>query len=139
MQVQQNISSSPQVFFMPNVFNETCQLLQDARDYFQSYGAEDQEQCSVDVRAIYTSEMSRITLRLSTIMAWTIAQRAVHAGKISPEEAITYHGLTYQDACLVDSSVLHGILPTYVCYLLDRSFELYERVSRLDGQLKRIH
>jgi regulator of CtrA degradation len=83
--------------------------------------------------------MSRITLRLSTIMAWTIAQRAVHAGKITAEEAITHHGLTYQDACLVDSSVLHGILPTYVCYLLDRSFELYERVARLDGQLRKMH
>lgn len=131
--------TSPQIFFMPGVFNETFQLLQDARDYFQHYSEDDQSQYNEDMRSLYASEMSRITLRLSTIMAWTIAQRAVYTGTITAQEAVSHHGLTYQDVCLVDSSMLHGVLPTYVCYLLDRSYELYERVARLDAQLKRVH
>lgn len=129
-------AQTPQLFFMPGVFNETMSLLTDARDYFAQYGDEDQSQINEYLRAIYASEMSRITLRLSTIMAWTMAQRSVLAGKISQEEAATHHGLSYQDVCRVDSKVLHGVLPSYVCHLLDRSYELYERVARLDEQFR---
>ncbi len=131
-----NIAGAPQVFFMPGVFNETMNLLTEARDYFAQYGDDDQSQINEYLRTIYASEMSRITLRLSTIMAWTMAQRAVLAGKLSQEEAATHHALSYSDVCLVDSSVLHGVLPSYVCHLLDRSHELYERVARLDEQFR---
>ncbi|MDX2073194.1 MAG: DUF1465 family protein [Alphaproteobacteria bacterium] len=128
---------APQIFFMPGVFNETMSLLTDARDYFSQYGDEDQNGINEFLRAIYASEMSRITLRLSTIMAWTMAQRAVLAGKMSQADAAQHHPLSYQDVCRVDSSVLHGVLPGYVCQLLDRSHELYERVARLDEQFRR--
>ncbi len=130
------IQNAPQIFFMPGLFNETMNLLTEARDYFQAHGEQDQARINEFMRAIYASEMSRITLRLSTIMAWTMAQRAVLAGKISYEEAVRYHALGYQDVCRVDSSVLHEILPSYVCQLLDRSHELYERVFRLDERLR---
>lgn len=137
MQVQSQ--DTTQVFFMPTVFNETLNLLKDARDYFQTYGEDDQVKFDENMRTIYSSEMSRITLRLSTIMAWTMAQRAVLTGKISQEDASRHHALSYQDVCRVDSRVLHGMLPSYVCYLLDKSFELYERVARLDDNFKRLH
>ena len=129
-------AQTPQVFFMPGVFNETMALLTEARDYFAEYGDDDQKKINEYLRTIYASEMSRITLRLSTIMAWTMAQRAVLSGKLTQEEAATHHGLSYQDVCRVDSSVLHGVLPSYVCHLLDRSHELYERVARLDEQFR---
>lgn len=128
--------TGPQIFFMPGVFNETMQLLTEARDYFQTYGEEDQMNVDDYMRTIYASEMSRITLRLSTVMAWTMAQRAVLSGKITQEDAATHHPLGYQDVCSVDSSVLHDVLPEYVCHLLDRSHELYERVMRLDERFR---
>lgn len=131
-----NSEQAPQVFFMPGLFNETMALLTQARDYFQAYGDEDQSRINEYLRAIYASEMSRITLRLSTIMAWTMAQRAVISGKISQAEAAAHYALGYQDVCRVDSSVLHEVLPHYVCQLLDRSHELYERVARLDERLR---
>jgi len=133
---QNEMSHGPQIFFMPGVFNETMDLLTEARDYFHEYGDADQSQINAYLRTIYTSEMSRITLRLSTIMAWTMAQRAVLAGKLSQEEAAMHHALSYSDVCRVNSSVLHGVLPSYVCHLLDRSHELYERVARLDEQFR---
>jgi regulator of CtrA degradation len=83
--------------------------------------------------------MSRITLRLSSIMAWLMVQRAVFTGKIMAEDAASQYGLDFKEVCLVDNRMLHGVLPSYVCYLLDRSLELYERVYRLDGQVKSIH
>ena len=134
--MQTTIQPTPQIFFMPGVFKETMSLLEQARDYFSEYGDDDQSRIDETMRSIYASEMSRITLRLSTIMAWTMVQRAVLSGKVTQEEAAQHHGLAYQDVCRVDSSVLHGILPSYVCHLLDRSYELYQRVARLDDQFK---
>ena len=121
---------------MPGVFNETMQLLTEAHEYFHLFGQDDQSRIESSLKPLYSCEMSRITLRLSTIMAWTMVQRAVLAGKISQEEASSHHGLAYQDVCRVNSNVLHGMLPDFVCKLLDRSHELYERVARLDEQFK---
>ncbi|MDX1974999.1 MAG: DUF1465 family protein [Rickettsiales bacterium] len=124
---------------MPRVFDETMQLLHDAREYFGLFGEDDQTRIATELRTLYSCEMSRITLRLSSIMAWLMVQRAVFSGKITAEEAAGHYGLDFKDVCMVDNRMLHGILPSYVCYLLDRSLELYERVSRLDQQVKQIH
>jgi len=129
---------SPNVLFMPKVFDETMQLLTDAHEYFHLFGEDDQQRISGDLKSLYSCEMSRITLRLSSIMAWIMVQRAVFAGKIPAEDTSRY-GLDFQDACMVDNRMLHGVLPSYVCYLLDRTLELYERVQRLDDQVKKIH
>ena len=132
-------SQAPNVLFMPGVFNETMQLLADAHEYFYRFGDDDQSRIEPNLRTLYSCEMSRITLRLSSIMAWIMAQRAVFTGKIPAQEAAHRYGLDFQDVCRVDNRMLHGVLPSYVCYLLDRSLELYERVLRLDGQMKQLH
>jgi regulator of CtrA degradation len=140
MQHHMHTHRGPQtVVFMPSVFNETMTLLNDAHEYFFLFGEDDQSRIETDLRALYTCEMSRITLRLSSIMSWIMVQRAVCAGKIEAEDAAQRYGLDFQHICLVDNRVLHGVLPSYVCYLLDRSLELYERVLRLDDQFKQIH
>lgn len=132
-------SDAPNVLFMPSLFNETMQLLTDSHEYFYLFGEDDRQRIDASLKNLYSCEMSRITLRLSSVMAWLMVQRAVFNGKILPEEAATRYGLDFQEACLVDNRMLHGILPSYVCYLLDRSLELYERVTRLDGDFKRLH
>jgi len=136
--VQQH-SSTPNVLFMPGLFNETMRLLTDAHEYFFLFGDDDQKRLADDMKSLYACEMSRITLRLSSVMAWIMVQRAVFSGKIPAEDAATRYGLDFKDVCMVDNRVLHGVLPSYVCYLLDRSYELYERVQRLDIQFKRVH
>lgn len=132
-------SNAPNVLFMPGVFNETMQLLTDAHEYFYLFGEDDQKRISPDLKTLYSCEMSRITLRLSSIMAWIMVQRAVVTGKILAEDAADRYGLDFQDVCMVDNRMLHGVLPSYVCYLLDQTLELYERVLRLDEQIKNIH
>lgn len=140
-QITQRVYSdikSPNVLFMPKVFDETMQLLTDSHEYFHLFGDDDQQRLPADLKSLYSCEMSRITLRLSSIMAWIMVQRAVFSGKIPAEDSAMYV-LDFQDACTVDNRMLHGVLPSYVCYLLDRSLELYERVMRLDSQVRMIH
>lgn len=126
------------VLFMPSLFNETMQLLVDAHEYFEQFGNDDQSRIDPHLRTLYSCEMSRITLRLSSIMAWLMVQRAVFSGKIKENEAASY-ALDFAEICSVDNRMLHGVLPSYVCFLLDRSRELYERVMRLDDQVHQIH
>ena len=132
----QTDANAPNVVFMPGVFNETMQLLGEAHEYFHLFGQDDQSRIDNNLKTLYSCEMSRITLRLSSVMAWIMVQRAVFSGKIHADEAAAHYGLDFRDICLVDNRVLHGVLPSYVCLLLDRSLELYERVVRLDEQFK---
>lgn len=121
------------IVFMPGVFNEAMQMLRDAQEYFTLFGEDDQARIENNLRTLYACEMSRITLRLSAIMAWVMAQRAIVSGKIPGGES-GHYALEFQEICRVDNTMLHGVLPSYVCHLLDASRELYERVLRLDAQ-----
>ncbi|MCE2926863.1 MAG: DUF1465 family protein [Rickettsiales bacterium] len=127
---------APNVVFMTGIFDETMKLLTEAHEYFFLFGQDDQNRIEENLKTLYSCEMSRITLRLSSVMAWIMIQRAVFSGKLQAQEAANRYGLDFRDICLVDNRVLHGVLPSYVCLLLDRSLELYERVMRLDDNIK---
>jgi len=135
----ENSQNTPNVVFMPRVFDETMKLLTEAHEYFHLFGQDDQSRIENNLRTLYSCEMSRITLRLSSIMAWIMIQRAVFSGKLESHDAASRYSLDFQEICRVDNRVLHGVLPSYVCLLLDRTLELYERVLRLDEQIKNQH
>ncbi len=129
---------SHKVLFMPSVYNDAMTLLCEAQEYFTEFGNDDQSKMDKGTRSLYACEMSRITLRLSCVMSWLLAQRSVVSGQIAAEQSMHY-GLEFQNICRVDNRMLHGVLPSYVCYLLDSTFELYERVLRLNSQIAQIH
>lgn len=121
--------------FYPGVFNETLALLFDAHNYFQQNALEEQAVMPAAQRAIYANEMTRVTMRLTSIMAWLMVRKAVFAGRISPEEALHSYPLEARDECLIYDNTQLDFLPYYVGYLSERSYMLYERVSRLESLL----
>lgn len=121
------------VFFLPGIFNETLALLTDAHEYFHLFGEEDNARyAAVQERSLYSCEMSRITLRLSAVLAWLMVRRAVFAGRIADSEARQKFHLDWDDACLRDNPGAREALPSYMCALLERSLDLYQRIHRLD-------
>jgi regulator of CtrA degradation len=124
------------LMFLPAIYNETLKLLTDTHEYFYLYGEQDQKRLETEAvaRSFYSYEMSRITLRLSSIMAWVLLRRAVHGGKISEEEAKSKQVLECQDICLHENAEANAALPSYMQSLLTRSLELYKRICRLDNQ-----
>jgi len=122
-----------QLLFLPGVFNETLALLFDAHHYFQSRGVEEQAGLPAGERAMYASEMTRVTMRLTSVMAWIMVRRAIHAGRIEQEKAAVEYRLDGTEICLQHSSETIEQLPYYLGYLADRSRHLYERVHRLDA------
>jgi len=131
-QLAQSASAPQPLLFLPSVFNETLDLLFDAHNYFQERGAEEQALISPRYRPVYAHEMSRITMRLTSIMAWVMVRKAVSAGKIDDELASEKYRLDAADICLSGNPEAADELPYYIGYLSQRSRELYERVWRLD-------
>lgn len=123
------------LMFLSGMFDETMRLLSDAQDYFSAVGPQTETLESPVEKMVYSSEMSRITLRLSSVMAWLLARRAEYAGQISPEEAAERFRLAFADVCLKDLPEMHVVLPEGMCALLERSLELYRRAARLDSQI----
>lgn len=124
--------SDNQLLFLPGVFNETLALLFDAHQYFQSRGADEQAALPPSDRPLYATEMSRVTMRLTSVMAWIMVRRAIHAGRIEEEKAAADYRLDGSDICLADADATLHDMPYYLGYLADRSRQLYERVHRLD-------
>lgn len=135
----QKTAPQNQLLFLPGVFNETLSLLFDAHQYFQTRGAEEQAAIAADKREAYATEMSRVTLRLTSVMAWIMVRRAVHAGNIKAKKAESDYRLDGRDAYTPGAPELMSEMPYYLNYLSERSLNLYERALRLDSLVEPTH
>lgn len=131
-QVAHQAKNDNQLLFLPGVFNETLSLLFDAHHYFQSRGAVDQSVIAPDMQLQYSNEMTRVTMRLTSVMAWLMVRRAVYAGRIEEEKANTSYRLDGAEICLNHHPEILAELPHYLCQLSERSLKIYERIHRLD-------
>jgi hypothetical protein len=131
--VARQASSDNQLLFLPGVFNETLSLLFDAHHYFQSRGVEDQATIPELLKMSYSNEMTRVTMRLTSVMAWLMVRRAVYAGRIEEDKASDCYRLDGADVCLNHLPEVLSNMPYYLNYLSERSLQLYERIHRLDG------
>lgn len=131
--VAQQASTPQQLLFLPGVFNETLSLLFDAHHYFQTRGEEDQAAVAPGMRMSYSNEMTRVTMRLTSVMAWLMVRRAIYAGRIDEEKAAESYRLDGSEICLTHHPEVLDSLPYYLNYLSERSHDLYERIHRLDA------
>ncbi len=120
------------VVILPGLYDETLMLLAEAHEYFYEARETEEPLLTERERIMYTSEMSRITMRLSCVMAWLLARKAVFIGKLTSAEANEEYRLDCRDVCLSQHIKAESILPEEMRELLDKSFELYQRIARLD-------
>ncbi len=136
MKRQAPLSNEDQnLLFMPGLFHETMDIIFDSYEYFQLQDKINEGHIPPYLQTIYSHEMSRITMRLTSVMAWLMARKAVLSGQLSDEEASSEYRLDGTDICLQSGGDLQEVLPAYLIELLDKSLKLYERVWRLDAQL----
>ncbi|MCH7937043.1 MAG: DUF1465 family protein [Proteobacteria bacterium] len=124
--------------FIDRTYGETLQLLEEARDYSVHDWKEESDHLPAIETIQVNKERMRLTARLSVIMAWLMVHKAVSAGEMTPAQAQsdTYH-LTAHDVCLPGDSAEELKLPDRLKRLLNRSFELYGRVSKMDRMAQR--
>ena len=128
--------------YLANLHDEALELLFETRNYVKSL--RDREQSVADANHRIENadnldlslETMRLTSRLTQVMAWMLAQRAVLAGEITAEEGASERfRLSGQSVCLEHDLSNCGHLPEQLLGLLQQSHELYLRVSRLDAQI----
>jgi regulator of CtrA degradation len=125
------------IHLLQKTLDETLALLVRARDYM-SYATPSQQPGLLPAERLQIScEAMRVTARLSHVMAWLLAQRAVQAGEISPMAAAAAYQLSEDDICLLEGAEVSVALPEGLRDLLEKSRALYVRVTRLDVLVQR--
>lgn len=119
--------------FFGKTYGEAMSLLVEARDYLAHAEPAERSALAPLARLAMCAETTRLSERLTRIMAWLLMQRAVHAGEISREAALD-QPLAAHVVCM--DGVEAG-LPPRLADLLGRSRRLYVRVARLDELARR--
>lgn len=124
--------------FFGKTYGEAMSLLLEARDYLTYGEPVDRARLSQFDQLRLCCETMRLTARLTEIMAWLLAQRAVHAGEITQEEALGEHrALGDVSVCIDGLDAAETVMPRGLASLLERSHALYIRVARLDELARR--
>jgi regulator of CtrA degradation len=125
--------------FIDRTFDETFQLLQEAKEYSTFNWKEDlRGRPKVETLRV-NNERMRLTARLSEIMAWLLIHKAVANGEVAPERAQSepFH-LSSQEVCMTDDRTDDVDWPTRLNEMVDRSLDLYGRVSKMDEMASRL-
>jgi len=121
-------------------YDEALAMTVEARNYLRDVMIRERPLRSSEWRFRFTVESSRITARLTQVMAWLMMQRAVSEGEVPPQTAAEEANLlSGQDVCLEDGAIDDDSMPGGLRDLLARSHRLYQRVQRLEqGMLERL-
>lgn len=124
--------------FFGKTYDEAYSLLIDARDYVEFETPKPSEWSRPVLGLVHSQEAMRVTTRLAYVMAWLLAQRAVHAGEIAiAERADSPWRLDGRELCFDMGGELSPVLPARLRDLLTRSRKLYMRIARLDDMVRR--
>lgn len=134
LQTARKLEKDGNLIFMPGLFHEVMDIILESYEYFEAQDAVDHGKIPPFLQTIYSSEMSRITMRLTSVMAWLMARKAVSTGQLSSDEAQREYRLEGDEYCLHHDHNVSNILPYYMNDLLMRSHAVYLRVWRLDQQ-----
>lgn len=124
-------------FFFNGPYDDTMALLVEARNYIAYHDAAEHRKLSPQVRLQISYESMRVTSRLTQVMAWLLAQKAVHAGEISKAKGVSVDfALSGGEVCTDGSGPENEELPAGLRSLLERSHRLYQRVERLEQMVR---
>jgi regulator of CtrA degradation len=118
--------------FLEKAYRETYDLLVDVRDYVAGGPAAEGEEIAAQQKLQLTYELSRITGRLTDVMAWLMIRKAVAAGEIGEEEAAAQSTApsAFEDPPEVETDP--AALPLAARGLIDRMRRLEADVRRLE-------
>lgn len=126
--------------FIDRTYKETIILLEEARDHAILYGT---NHTSLNFlksdRHLMNREILRLTTRLSAMVAWLMIQKGVAVGEITAEQAHKdLYRLFDHKVCTQDSYTVDVALPPSLKRMLEKSGELFDRVSKMDQMAARL-
>src|SRR5689334_8538133 len=127
---------TPTAFFT-KTYDEAVGLLLEARDYVARREPADRARLDTLDRVKMCCETMRMTARLTQIMSWLLAQRAIYEGEMSEEDVVAQHQALSELQVCMDQAEELDCLPPHLQKLLERTHRLYIRVARLDEMVRR--
>jgi regulator of CtrA degradation len=121
--------------FFGKTYDEALGLLVAARDYVALSERPNKARLEMAERLRLCCETMRMTARLTQIMAWLMAQKAIYAGEMTQHELVRKQGPLADIRICMDPGQIDG-LPKPLIGLLQRSHNLYLRIARLDGRVR---
>jgi len=119
--------------FIDRTFDEALELLEEVRSYILYEERADRMDLPPAARVRQSLEATRMTARLTNVMAWLLLQKAAAAGEIDDGERLNDDNrLGGREACMDDDGSDDEALPERMRDLLARSQRMYVRVARLD-------
>lgn len=119
--------------FFRGTYDEAFDLLVEARNYVEFAVPALRISDEPTDQLTLTQETMRLTSRLTQVMAWLLAQRAVQEGEIAEEDfGEDRYRLEGQAVCLRRVIDDMDDLPDGLQDLMERSYRLYSRIQRLD-------
>jgi regulator of CtrA degradation len=130
------MACSNQPVYFRRTYDEALALVEEARNYVAYVEPRERPRLDFGARLEVSCESMRVTSRLTQVMAWLLMQRAVAEGEISLDQAITPDNrLGGQEVCLKSRANNPEGLPKSLKSLMERSLNLYIRISRLENRL----
>lgn len=114
---------------------EAMLLADEARGYFDDAGRDDRSCLDPMSRVSFACESLKVTTRLMHIIAWLLTQRAVDAGEIAAEAALSPSRRLGTSTPSDDAIVAR--LPARARDMALASADLFDRIARLDAALGR--
>ena len=127
----------PATAFFSKTYDEAMALTIEARDYFARLAPDETRDLGSATGLDYCRESARLTTQLTQVMAWLLAQRAVHQGEMTVSEARSEAYLLSGAELCLDDRAGGGVLPPRLRSLLRRSTLLFGRVAQLDSMARR--
>ena len=120
--------------YFRGTYDEAFDLLVEARNYVKNDVAAFKYADNPPDPLAMTQETMRLTSRLTQVMAWLMAERAMHEGEIDEDEFIKdKYRIEGHAVCLKRTiDEMDDDLPDGLNDLMERSYNLYRRVLRLD-------
>lgn len=122
--------------FIDRTFEEALELLEEIRSYILYEERADRMDLPPAARVRQSLEATRMTARLTNVMAWLLLQKAAAAGEVDDaERAKDENRLGGREACMDDDASDDEALPERMRDLLAKSQRMYVRVARLDDMM----
>ena len=128
----------PATAFFSKTYDEAMALTVEARDYFAHLAPDEARDLGPAMGLDYCRESMQLTTQLTQIMAWLLAQRAVHQGEMTVGEVRSdEYRLAVSENRLADEAARPAVLPPGLRSLLRRSTRLVRRIAQLDSMMRR--
>lgn len=119
-----------------HVFKEGMGLVERTAAYLDGEGRKDAKALTGGASVLYATESMRLTTRLLDLASWLLIRRAVREAEITEEEAAAKRRRVKLQSFGRPGHIKgYAELPERLRGLIDESFALHDRVTRLDAAI----